>query len=69
MLVDRFQQADARIAEKAAELGVDFQPAAQPMCDLFHFVAFATLCCFIYNDNAFAAVDVEISRFLQARYG
>ena len=64
-----FEQANAGIAEKTAELGIDFQLTAQTVCDLFHFVAFATLCCYVYNDNLNAAVDVEKWRFFLLRYG
>jgi hypothetical protein len=31
VLVDRFEQADAGVAEKGAELGIDFEFAAQAM--------------------------------------
>jgi len=27
---------------------------------LFHFVALATLCCYVYNDNLFATVNAEV---------
>ena len=39
------------------------------MCDLFHFVAFATLYCYVYKDNAIAAVDVEKGAFSGAPTG
>ena len=41
MLVDGLKQADAGIAEKGAELGIDFQFATQAMQDGIHdFVMF-----------------------------
>ena len=69
MLLDGLKQADARVAEKTAELGIDFQLAAQTMCNLFHFVAFATLCCRVYNDSVVPGVFIENLRFPALRYG